>query len=105
MRDRPERKEICRKADAMPMRSRKPWFSRKWYVEDIHALAFLLLGLAVVLFVAVTGGEYFTWTLWIAVPMIMLSLAYLFLVSALPIFLGPREGDDSSDDRPPEDGR
>lgn len=84
------------------MRPRKPWFSRKWYAEDVYALAFLLLGLAIVLFVAITEGEYLTWTLWIAVPMIMLSLAYLFLVSALPIFLGPREGDAPNEEQPPE---
>jgi len=68
-------------------------------------LAFLLLGLVIVLFVAATGGDYITWTLWIAVPMLMFSLAYLFLVSALPIFLGPRSGDDSREERPPKTDR
>ena len=57
-------------------------------------MAFLLLGLAIVLSLVATGLDYAAWTLWIAVPMIMFSLAYLFIVSALPIFLGPRSGDD-----------
>lgn len=72
------------------MRSGKPWFPKKWYTGDLCALAFLLLGLAMVLSLVATGLKYATWTLWIAVPMIMFSLAYLFIVSALPIFLGPR---------------
>jgi len=93
-----ERKELCRKNDVVSMRSNEPWFSRRWHTEDVAALAVLLLGLVIVLFVAATGGEYAVWTLWAAVPMIMFSLGYLFLVSALPIFLGPRSGG-----RPPED--
>ena len=76
------------------MRSGTPWFPKKWHKGDIYAMASLLMGLAIVLFLAATGLEYATWTLWIAVPMIMFSLAYIFLVSALPIFLGPRSGGD-----------
>lgn len=68
-------------------------------------MAFLLLGLVIVLCVVVTGGEYVAWTLWIAVPMLMFSLAYLFLVSALPIFLGPRSGSDSGEEQPLEKDR
>lgn len=93
-----ERKKLCRKDDVVAMRPSEPWFSRRWYTGDVVALAALLLGLVTVLFVAATGGEYAVWTLWAAVPMIMFSLGYLFLVSALPIFLGPRSGS-----RPPED--
>jgi protein-S-isoprenylcysteine O-methyltransferase Ste14 len=93
-----ERKEICRKGNAIFMRHSEPWFLRRWYTGDVVALAVFLLGLTIVLFVMATGGECAVWTLWAAVPMIMFSLGYLFLVSALPIFLGPRSGG-----RPPED--
>jgi len=87
-----EGKEISREDNAVWMRPGEAWFSRRWYTGDVCALAVLLLGLMIVLFVAVTGGEYAVWTLWVAVPMLMFSLGYLFLVSALPIFLGPRSG-------------
>lgn len=80
------------------MRSGRSLLPKKWHTEDIYAMAFLLAGLAIVLFVAATGLKYATWTLWIAVPMIMFSLAYIFLVSALPIFLGPRSGDNKDDE-------
>ncbi len=66
-------------------------------------MAFLLLGLAIVLSLVATGLDYAAWTLWIAVPMIMFSLAYLFIVSALPIFLGPRSGGDLEDEKSTEE--
>ncbi len=85
------------------MPSDKPLFPRHWHKGDVLALAFLLLGLLIVLSVVATGLEYATWTLWIAVPMMMFSLAYLFLVSALTMFLGPRSGAGPKDERPAED--
>jgi len=54
-----------------------------------------LIGLVIVLFVLFTDGQYLVWTLWFAIPMLMFSLAYLFLVNALPIFLGPRPEEES----------
>lgn len=102
---RGERKEICREADDRQMRSGKPWLPKKWHKGDLYALAFLLLGLVMVLSVAATGLRYATWTLWIAVPMIMFSLAYIFLVSALPIFLGPRSGGEPGEGETTEEGR
>lgn len=84
------------------MPPRKPWFPRKWHTGDVCALAFLLIGLFIVLFVAATDGQYATWTLWFAVPMIMLSLGYLFIVSALPLWLGPRSGEDLEEEEPPK---
>ena len=70
------------------------------------AIAFLLVGLAIVLFVAATEGEYLVWTLWLAIPMLMFSFAYLFLVNALPIFLGPPpdSGSDAEQDGKEETG-
>lgn len=86
---------IFQKLNPIPMRLDGGRPTRKWYPGETWALLFLLLGLALVLFVAATEGEYLVWSLWIAVPMLMFSLAYLFLVSALPIFLGPRAGGES----------
>jgi amino acid transporter len=82
----------------------KPRIPRRWRAGDVWALAFLLLGLVIVLFVAATEGKYLVWTLWIAVPMLMFSLAYLFLVSALPIFLGPRSGAEPESEQPRDKG-
>ena len=87
------------------MRSGKPWLPKKWHKGDLYALAFLLLGLVIVLSVAATGLKYATWTLWIAVPMMMFSLAYLFIVSALPIFLGPRSGGDLKEEGTTEENQ
>lgn len=89
------RKEIFRKSNAITMPQDKSRPSKKWHAEDVWALAFLLLGLVMVLFVAATEGRFIVWILWLAVPMVMFSLAYLFLVNALPIFLGPRSGGES----------
>lgn len=85
------------------MRRGKPWLPKRWRTDDLYAMAFLLLGLLIVLFVVATDLKYATWTLWIAVPMIMFSLAYIFLVSALPIFLGPRSGSDAKEGEAGED--
>lgn len=86
----------------MGAEKRRPF--KKWYAGEIWALAFLLLGLVVVLFVAATEGEHIVWILWIAVPMLMFSLAYLFLVNAIPIFLGPRSGTEPESEKPPDKG-
>ena len=40
----------------------------------------------IVAFVAATRGEYGAWLLWIAIPFLMISLGYLFIISALPVF-------------------
>ncbi len=66
-------------------------------------MAFLLIGLAMVLFVAATDGRYVVWILWIAVPMLMFSLAYLLLVSATPILLWHVRDGDSEQEQPQED--
>lgn len=73
---------------------------RKWHKGDLWAISLFLIGLGIVLFVATTEGEYLVWTLWLAIPMLMFSLAYLFLISALPIFLGPRSGPESETEEP-----
>lgn len=84
------------------MRSDKSRPLRKWSSGEILALALLFLGLADVLFVAATEGEYAVWTLWIAVPMLMVSLLYILLVNALPIFFGHTQNDEPEEERPPE---
>jgi len=76
---------------------------RRWDPWTLWALVFFLIGLAIVVFEAVTGGRYVAWALWFAVPVLMFSLAYFFLISALPIFLGPRHSEDSEEDRRPPD--
>ncbi len=46
-----------------------------------------LIGVLIVIFVAVTGGEYGAWLLWIAVPLLMISLGYFYLVNAIKYFI------------------
>jgi len=84
------------------MRSDKSRPSREWSSGETLALVFLLLGLADVLFVAVTEGGHAVWTLWIAVPMLMFSLLYILLVNALPIFFGRTRSDEPEEERSPE---
>ena len=49
-------------------------------------LAFV--GGAILSFVVVTRGTYGAWMMWIAVPFLMISLGYFYLVNALPVFMG-----------------
>ena len=87
----------------MRMPSDGPLFPRHWHKGDVLALGFLLLGLLMVLLLVATGLEHATWALWVAIPMIMFSLAYLSLVSLLTVFLGPRSKGDSQNEQPAED--
>ena len=61
--------------------------SKRWYSRRRLAILLVLAGVLIVSFVAVTGGEYGAWTLWIAIPLLMVSLGYLFLINAIPVFL------------------
>lgn len=70
------------------MRSGKSEATRKWIAHVRFALVPAIVGGLIVAFVAVTGGEYGAWLLWIAVPLLMISLGYFYLVSALPVLLG-----------------
>jgi hypothetical protein len=42
-----------------------------------------IAGILIVSFVAATEGAYGAWMLWIAVPMLMISLGYIYLINAL----------------------
>lgn len=87
------------------MPSDRPLFPRHWHKGDVLALVFLLAGLIIVLALVATGLEHATWTLWFAVPMMMFSLAYLFLVSALTVVLGPRSSAGPEGEKAEEDDR
>ena len=65
------------------MQSDKPEEKRKWYARGRWALVLAFIGILILSFVVATGGEYGAWTLWIAVPLLMISLGYLFLVNAV----------------------
>lgn len=46
-----------------------------------------IIGIIIIIFVAATGGEYGAWLLWIAIPFLMISLAYFFIINAIRYFL------------------
>jgi hypothetical protein len=76
-------KEICRAANSHRMQSDKPEAKRKWEVRGRGAFIPAIAGILIVSFVAATEGAYGAWMLWIAVPMLMISLGYIYLINAL----------------------
>lgn len=65
------------------MQSDKPEAKRKWNVRGRRAFIPAIAGILIVSFVAATGGTYGAWMLWIAVPLLMISLGYIYLINAL----------------------
>jgi amino acid transporter len=61
--------------------------ARKWYSKGRWALLLAMVGALIVAFVIVTGATCATWLLWIAVPLLMIGLGYIYLRHALPVFL------------------
>ena len=64
---------------------------------------FGLTGIAIVVFVAATEGKYYSWLLWLAIPYLMISLGYAFLVHAIPVFFSFMEADQQKTDATKED--
>lgn len=65
-----------------------------------------LVGGAIVSFVAATGGRHGAWMLWIAVPFLMISLGYFYVVNALPVFMGQSahgQSEPEQEENPPEE--
>jgi len=60
---------------------------QKWYVRERWGLIPTFFGAAILSFVVATGVTRWAWMLWIAVPLLMIGLAYFYVVNALPIFL------------------
>jgi len=60
----------------------------KWYSRGRWAWVFALIGILIVAFVAATRGEHGAWMLWMAIPLLMISLGYFYLVNALAFFWG-----------------
>jgi len=83
------------------MRSDKSESVRKWIVKERFALVPAIFGGLIVTFVAATRGAYGAWLLWIAVPLLMISLGYFFLVNALPILMN--NGANHQSDREPKE--
>jgi len=69
------------------MQSDQSESTRKWYAQGRWALVLALIGILIVFFVAATRGEYGAWLLWIAVPSLMISLGYFYLVNAIKYFI------------------
>jgi len=69
------------------MQSDQSEATRKWYSKGRWALVLALIGVMIVSFVAATRGEYGAWMLWIAVPLLMISLGYFYLVNAIKYFI------------------
>lgn len=60
---------------------------RKWYSAGRWALVFAAVGILIIAFIIATGAEYATWLLWIAIPLMMISLGYFFVVNAIKYFI------------------
>jgi hypothetical protein len=75
---------------------------KKWYSNGRWAWAFGIAGIAIVAFVAATEGRYYSWLLWLAIPYLMISLGYAFLVHAVPVFLRFNEDGQSEEESPEE---
>ena len=82
------------------MQSHRPESARKWIVQMRFGLVPAMVGGVVVAFVATRGADD-AWLLWFAVPLLMIGLGYLYVVSALPIFLN--EGANHQSDREPRE--
>ena len=79
--------EICRSATLRRMPADQQERRQKWYVRERWGLIPTFFGAAILSFVVATGVTRWAWMLWIAVPLLMIGLAYFYVVNALPIFL------------------
>lgn len=70
------------------MRSDQQTVKRNWYSRGRWALILVSVGVLMVAFVAATRGEHAAWILWIAVPLLMFSLGYLYIVNAVATVWG-----------------
>jgi len=88
-RKRPLSEKEISKATIVPwMQSGKHDATRRWYSHGRWALVLALVGIAILSFVVVTRGTIGAWMLWIAVPFLMISLGYFYVINALPVFWG-----------------
>jgi hypothetical protein len=60
---------------------------KKWYLKGLWVWVFGLAGIAIIAFVAVTEGRYYSWLLWLAIPYLLTSFVMALIVYALPLFL------------------
>jgi len=59
---------------------------KKWVFYGRQGLVPTIMGISILVFVIVTGERY-AWTMWIAVPMMMGGLGYIFIVNAIASFI------------------
>jgi len=91
-------------ADVHKMSSGQAEAPRRWYARGRWAYVFVIIGVLIIILVASTWGTYGAWMMWIAVPLLMVGLGYLFLINML-MFLKDsgvyeeEEKDEGADDR------
>ncbi len=56
-----------------------------WYVRWRFGLSPVIVGVLILVFVILTGDRY-AWTLWLAVPILMIGLGYIFIIAAIESF-------------------
>ena len=56
-----------------------------------------LIGVLILSYEVMTRGEHGAWMLWIAIPLLMISLGYFYVINAFPVFL------DASADKPSDE--
>jgi hypothetical protein len=60
---------------------------KRWIVRERIGFVPGVLGVAILVLVIVTGGKGTAWLMWFAIPLLMLSLGYIAVTSAIPLFL------------------
>jgi len=68
-----------------------------WVLHGRWALIPTVIGIVIVAFVMVTNAEYATWTLWIAVPLLMIGLGYLFIINAIASLISIGHSEDEAE--------
>lgn len=76
--------------------------TRLWLAKNRWPVLLAVIGVVIIAFVVATRGEQATWLLWIAVPLLMISLGYLFLINAIPVFLESFETTESESEKKEE---
>ncbi len=64
---------------------------RRWVVRERVAFVPAVVGVLILSLVIVTRGEQTAWLMWIALPLMMLSLGYFAVISLLSVLYGKGE--------------
>jgi amino acid transporter len=76
---------------------------KKWVFYGRWALIPTIIGVLILTFVIFTGERY-AWTLWIALPLLMIGLGYIFVINAIASLIAiGKSGDESESEEEKRD--